>query len=28
LTFLGIPDIPGLAAQTFDELAEAGMSSI
>ena len=25
VTFLGLPDIPGLAAQTFDELAEAGV---
>ena len=25
ITFPGLPDIPGLAAQTFDELAEAGI---
>jgi aspartate kinase len=25
ITFLGLPDMPGLAAQTFDELAEAGI---
>ncbi|MEN6459307.1 MAG: aspartate kinase [Thermoguttaceae bacterium] len=25
LTFLDLPDVPGLAAQTFDELAEAGI---
>jgi aspartate kinase len=25
VTFVGLPDIPGLAAQTFDELAEAGI---
>jgi aspartate kinase len=25
VTFVGLPDIPGLAAQTFDELAEAGV---
>ena len=25
VTVLGLPDIPGLAAQTFDELAEAGV---
>lgn len=25
ITFVGLPDMPGLAAQTFDELAEAGV---
>ncbi len=25
VTFVGLPDMPGLAAQTFDELAEAGI---
>lgn len=25
VTFVGLPDMPGLAAQTFDELAEAGV---
>lgn len=25
VTFVGLPDLPGLAAQTFDELAEAGV---